>query len=108
MAQVSGNTLSALAAQVGTVNALIYTGLVGLLGLFARLWWKGQSDKEGSLVAAMTALTGTIKELSTEVRTNREVQVRHDSELAQHGKELAAIWKGENCMNPGCPMRPKN
>ena len=68
---------------------------------------QARNDSEGSLTASLTALAAAVVKLTDVVNANALGTARHDEALGEHRRELDGIWKGENCLNGNCPMRPK-
>ena len=99
-------TYNSLVAQVHSWNAGAYALLIVLVGWLARMLYKARTDTEGSLANSVTALATAVTKLTDVVNANALTQARHDTELDEHRRELDGIWKGENCLNAGCPLRP--
>jgi len=81
--------------------------LAGLVAWFARLWVVSRSEKDDALQQSLSALAAAVSELSKALSASNQTQARHDERIKEHDEQLRGIWDGKNCLNEGCPLRPK-
>lgn len=96
------------ATIVKLLNAIVYLAffiLAGLCAWLAKVVFKSRDDKDSQLAASLAALAAAVAGLTKEVHDNALMQAGHEKDIAEHRRELDGIWKGENCLNAGCPLR---
>ncbi len=93
---ITPENVNNLASQINAFQAATYVVLIGLVGFFARLWFKGRAATEATLTSSLATLATTVANLTLVVNGNSIMQTAHTASLAALVTAVAELSKVVN------------